>query len=79
MHVGSSNLSDALIRSEEYILRLWAAQTRRTVNPERLPDPLSSVTVVVVVVAAATADRFSGTPTELYISFATERQVIGSP
>ena len=77
MHAGSSNLSDALVRSEEYILRLWTAQTRRTVNPEPLPDPLSFVTVVVV--AAATADRFSGTPTELYISFATERQVIDSP
>jgi len=56
MHDGSSNPSDALIRGEEYILRLRTAQTRRAVNLEPLPDHLSSVTVVVV---TAAADRFS--------------------
>ena len=79
MPVGSSDLSDALIESEENTLRLRTAQTRRAVNPEPLPDAVLSVTVVVV---TAAADRFSGNEA---VSFVTERQVdgrcqvIGSP
>jgi len=71
MPVGSSDLSDALIESEENTLRLRTAQTRRTVNPGPLPDAVLSVTVVVV---TAAADRFSGNEAVLFV---TERQVDG--
>ena len=46
MPIGSSDLSDLLIESDDNILRLRTAQTRRTVNPVSLSDAASFVTIV---------------------------------
>ena len=47
MPIGSSDLSDLLIESDDNILRPRTAQTGRTVNPVSLSDAESFVTIVV--------------------------------